>query len=177
MHPWKVFALSFALVSAVATVRMPAHRAPSLEVGFAPAAPEIDGELDEAIWQRAGGRTGAFTDRPYSEARFAWTHTHLFIALYAADKDIRSSDRFEVTLGRTTFDVSASGELRGAPAGTRAGVDRDGTIDDPSDDDEEWVIEVAVPLEAIDGSLDVAIRRSDAPQGVANAHLVLVDRP
>ena len=123
------------------------------------ALPELDGELDDAIWQAPVARTGAFLDahgapaRPYSDARVAWTKGYLVVALYAADEDIRTSgeaaDAFRVVLGEHAFDVTASGELRGAPAGARAGHDADGTLDDPSNDDEEWVIELVVPLASL----------------------------
>jgi hypothetical protein len=119
----------------------------------------LDGELGDAIWQGDVARTGAFLDptgapaRPYSDARMVVAHGQLIVALYAADEDIRTAgplrDVFHVTIGSATFEVSATGELRGAPAGTRIGHDLDGTIDDSSDDDEEWVIELAIPLAAL----------------------------
>jgi hypothetical protein len=122
-------------------------------------APVLDGELGDSIWRGALARTGAFLDangapaRPYSDARAVVVRDELVIALYAADEDIRTSgplrDAFRVTVGTTTFEVSATGELRGAPPGTRIGHDLDGTVDDPSDDDEEWVIELAIPLAAL----------------------------
>jgi hypothetical protein len=123
------------------------------------ALPKLDGELDEPLWQAPVVRTGAFVDpaggaaRPYSDARIAWANGSLVVALYAADEDIRTSgpaaDVFHVTLGDTSFDVTPTGELRGAPAGTTIGHDADGTIDDPSNDDEEWVLELVVPLRSL----------------------------
>ena len=122
-------------------------------------APELDGELGDAIWRGAVARTGPFLDangaaaRPYSDARAVVVRDELIVALYVADEDIRTSgplrDVLRVTLGSTTFEVSATGELRGAPSGTRIGHDLDGTPDDPSDDDEEWVIELAIPLASL----------------------------
>ena len=120
----------------------------------------IDGELEEPIWHGAVARTGAFLDasgapaRPYSDARLVSVGDDLVVALYAADEDIRtagsSRDLFRVTIGATTFEVSATGELVGAPRGTRVGHDLDGTLDDASDDDEEWVIELAIPWASLD---------------------------
>lgn len=120
---------------------------------------ELDGELGDAIWLGDIARTGAFLDasgapaRPYSDARVVSARGQLIVALYAADEDIRTTgplrDVFHVTIGGATFDVSATGELRGAPPGTRIGHDLDGTVDDPSDDDEEWVTELAIPLAAL----------------------------
>jgi len=120
---------------------------------------ELDGELGDAVWQGDIARTGAFVDangapaRPYADARVVSVRDQLIVALYAADEDIRTTgprrDRFRVTIGSAVFEVSASGDLRGAPAGTRIGHDLDGTPDDPSDDDEEWVLELAIPLAAL----------------------------
>jgi hypothetical protein len=119
----------------------------------------LDGELGDALWRGDVARTGAFLDasgapaRPYSDARVVSARGQLIVALYAADEDIRTAgplrDVFHVTVGDATFEVSATGELRGAPAGTRIGHDLDGTVDDPTDDDEEWVIELAIPLAAL----------------------------
>ncbi len=122
-------------------------------------APDLDGELGDAIWRGAVARTGAFVDasgspaRPHSDARVVEARDELIVALYAADEDIRTTgplrDVFRVTIGATTFEVSANGELRGAPPGTRLGHDLDGTPDDGADDDEEWVIELAIPLASL----------------------------
>lgn len=123
------------------------------------ALPKLDGELDDALWQGPVARTGAFLNeqgvsaRPYSDARIAWGEDHIILALYAGDEDIRTSgsakDLFRVTLGATTFEISATGALVGAPAGTRVAVDQDGTLDNSSDDDEEWVVELVIPLRSL----------------------------
>ena len=130
-----------------------------LAVPIVDGALELDGELGDALWQGDVARTGAFLDasgapaRPYSDARVVSARGQLIVALYAADEDIQTTeplrDVFHVTIGGATFEVSATGELRGAPAGTRIGHDLDGTVDDRSDDDEEWVIELAIPLASL----------------------------
>jgi hypothetical protein len=111
--------------------------------------------------------------RPHSEARLVWGEGQLFVGLYAADDDVRAPvlerdgpvwlhDSFQLRLrtGNETFqiDVSARGTLtdaRGVDGGpldfawssdARVAADVDGTIDDGSDRDEEWVIEIAIPL-------------------------------
>src|SRR6185295_2246285 len=99
----------------------------------------LDGELDEAAWNLRALR-GVFSAqsaqaRPYSEIRLLRDETHLFIALYAADEDIRSDDAFELTAGPFVARLTAAG--RATPATVRVAVDRDGTLDDPHDDDEE----------------------------------------
>ncbi|HXN32711.1 MAG TPA: hypothetical protein VN894_12650, partial [Polyangiaceae bacterium] len=58
----------------------------------------LDGDTDDPGWTAAPGpaRTGAFLrpngapSRPYSDARLVWGDGHLYVALYAADDDIRS---------------------------------------------------------------------------------------
>ena len=136
-----------------------ATTAPSLVVPAVDGVVALDGELGDGVWRNAVGRTGAFREvsgeaaRPYSDARLVVVRDELVVALYAADEDVRTRgplrDVFRVTIGDVTFEVSATGELRGAPPGTRIGHDLDGTPDDPSDDDEEWVIELAIPLASL----------------------------
>lgn len=205
MQPWKIFLLSFALVSGGArfarsmrAAPVTAGALPELSVPFAESEPAIDGELDEPLWQRGHGRTGALvgldgaTARPFSEARMTWTKTDLVIGLYAADGDIRTSgpgrDAFRVLLGTRQIEVSANGALRGAPPGTRIGHESDGTLDDETED-EEWTIELAIPLAALDlegksgEHVDIRVERCETAPGVARAcgtavrRLVLADAP
>lgn len=166
----------------------------------------IDGELDEPDWTRAPARTARFVGldgapaRPSSEARMLWDADHLYIALYAADGDVRAAraahdgpvwteDSFGLVLtlgdGSTrTIDVGPSGTLTdgasapGAPidfswqSGAKVATDIDGTADDPSDVDEEWIVEMAVPLRALGLSgrrgerVGVVIKRCDRVEGV-----------
>ncbi len=113
---------------------------------------------------------------PYSDARFVHRNGQLFVVLYAADEDIRATsarhdeplygaDAFQLTLrttsGELSLDVSAAGvvtDARRSASGAldftweshaRVAVDRDGTPNDPSDQDEEWVVEMAIPLDAL----------------------------
>jgi hypothetical protein len=138
--------------------------------------------------------------RPVSEARFLWDETNLYIGLFAADEDIRATvtahdgpvwtdDAFTMKIqplpaGSVTYlvDISAAGVVTDVrrdaaghedPAwesGAEVAVDRDGTLNDPADFDEEWVVEAAIPLQAIGlqaragaGAL-VEIRRCDTPR-------------
>jgi hypothetical protein len=167
--------------------------------------PKIDGELDELAWSDESARTGAFVGaggsqvRPYSDARLLWSPGALDLALYAADQDIRpGSDAFVVVLAahdkRATLRFGPRGLLRGtAPnaesaaleAGARVGVDLDGTVDDASDDDEEWVIESSIPLAPlglkgeVGEELTIAIERCDTPKGAATVcgHFGVEARP
>jgi hypothetical protein len=49
-------------------------------------------------------------------------------------------------------------------------VDRDGTLDDPSDEDEEWVVEAAIPLAALGVTgapgtrIQIEVSRCDTPR-------------
>ncbi|HEY2516056.1 MAG TPA: hypothetical protein VGI39_34530, partial [Polyangiaceae bacterium] len=74
----------------------PRPGAPTLHVPHASGGITLDGDTDDAAWQREVARTGAFdgTDglpaRPHSEARFVWGDGMLYVLLYAADQDIRA---------------------------------------------------------------------------------------
>jgi hypothetical protein len=133
-----------------------------------------DGELDELAWHTPL-RTGPFTDdrgndaAPYSEARFLRSDRELFLALYAADENIRSTDEFVVDFrsaaGRSTLHFTAGGKLTPAVAGARLAIDADGVVDDATDDDEEWVVEAAIPLASVpfdrEGRVTVRVSRCD----------------
>jgi hypothetical protein len=55
--------------------------------------------------------------------------------------------------------------------GARAAVDLDGTTNDPSDEDEEWVVEAAIPLASLGlaarpgATLRLSLERCDVPKG------------
>jgi len=92
--------------------------------------------------------------RPHSEARLAWEDGKLWVLLYAADEDIRSTDSFHVEVGRRSIDAAAA-----------TAEDVDGTLDDPRDDDEEWIVELAVPVEAKAGDrVRFSAHRCDTPK-------------
>jgi hypothetical protein len=171
-----------ALAKTHAAARAEHPRPGVLRVPHAAGPIRVDGEVDEPAWQEHIARTGSFRDdsgalaRPYSDARAAWDAAtgSLYLTLYAADEDIRTStgaagtdDAFELELGGTSFRVTADGHAIGAPAGVELGLDRDGTANDPADDDEEWVIEMKIPLAAIGlegrpgASTHFAMRRCD----------------
>ena len=167
----------------------------------------VDGETDEAAW-RGAARTGALLGRdgvaarPFAEARALWGAGHLYLALYAADRDIRGGaiaadgpvwlgDHFHLAFrtgaDERVLDVSPRGTLTDArraagggydyawQSGAVAAVDADGTVDDPSDEDEEWSVELAIPLASlglrgvVGEQLEIAIRRCDVPARGARA--------
>jgi hypothetical protein len=122
----------------------------------------LDGEADEPDWNARALRTGPFVDeaggiaRPYSEARLLADKTTVYLMLYAADQDIHSDEYFEIGGLKLFANGTAS------DPSVKLGVDRDGTIDDTRDDDEEWVIEAAVPRALIPRPL--VITRCDTPK-------------
>ena len=154
----------------------PASNLPSLAIPFASDQLDFDGELDEASW-RASARSGSFKARngkeatPYSDARFDWTSSSLRVGLYAADQDIVSADAFHVEIDsggtKRALDVNAKCAVNGLD-GVRVACDSDGTVDVPGDMDEEWVVEMEIPLAAIGlaaspgARTTITIRRCDA---------------
>ena len=150
------------------------------------------------------GEDGVSPARPYSDARLAWGDGHLYIALYAADENILATqtksdeplwleDSFHLTfsdrVSERVFDVSALGTLtdgaRTANAatpfdyawqsGAHVSKEVDGTPNDPSDDDEEWAIEMAIPFEALGlkgergERIRFSVRRCDTPKRAKRA--------
>jgi len=113
-----------------------------------------------------GGPIAGKQARPYSEVRLLRDDHDLLVALYAADEDIESADTFELTLGSVVLSLHPVARLGAdAPAGARVGVDLDGTLDHPGDDDEEWVVELALPLSGFaPGPLSVTAKRCDLPK-------------
>src|SRR5690348_12431586 len=114
---------------------------------------ELDGELNEPAWNARAERHVLLGDdghemRPYSELRALHDDAHVYLGLYAADEDIRSTDTFDVEIGGQTLHYTAGGPH----------VDRDGTLDQPNDFDEEWVVEAAVPRPS---SPELSVTRCD----------------
>ncbi len=185
--------------SAAAARAAPPAMPIEIHVPHALGAISVDGELDEPSWD-SSARTGGFVRgdgapaRPFSEVRVTWRDGILYVGLYAADEDIRSSkpaagqasaaldDAFNLVLagttGKRTLDLFADGRLVARREGTAAAWetlptaahDADGTLDDPADDDEEWVVEVAIPLRELGlrgekgERLSLTARRCDTPK-------------
>jgi hypothetical protein len=112
----------------------------------------IDGERDEPAWQHAF-RSPAFEDSrgsksPHSDVSILCGDEAIYVMTYVGDVDLRSKDdRIEMSLGRIKMQITpVTKEL---PGGITAAHDVDGTLDNPSDEDEEWIAEVAVPRSAL----------------------------
>jgi hypothetical protein len=134
----------------------------------------IDGEWDEHDWpQRAFraqfvGSDGGLS-RPSSEVRMLHDDSDLIVALYAADENIETRDAFDFAIGPVALHVDATGKVTPPLAGVRARTGFDeGTLDNPKDDDEEWVVELAIPLAATGLTKgvhqDVKASRCDIPK-------------
>jgi hypothetical protein len=159
---------------------------------------EVDGEFGEAAWTKGAiFRTGAFGERPYSDARMAWRDGTLYLVLYAADEDLRATDAkhdeplwladsFSVAFrngdSEYVIDVSPAGVLtdvsrahgvsdKSWESGAKIALDRDGTLNISTDNDEEWVVEMAVPLKSLGLAgtpgerLGITIERCDLSRG------------
>lgn len=115
---------------------------------------------------------------PHSEARFVWGDEFLYMNLYASDEDIRvastasdslspDEDAFHLVftdeaieriidvnpLGVVT-DATRPTESSGTPDRSWSGHlhvshEVDGTPNHPQDNDEEWVLEMAIPLQSL----------------------------
>jgi hypothetical protein len=129
-----------------------------------------------------------------------WGDGHLYFSLYAADEDIRSgatehdgpvwlddSFRLVFTLadGERAIEVSPRGVVTDAKrspggawdygweSGVHVSPEVDGTVNNPKDSDEEWVIEMAIPFDALGlngergETVAFSVRRCDTPKSGA----------
>jgi hypothetical protein len=100
---------------------------------------------------------------PYSDARFRVDRDYLYLTLYAADEDIRSTDKFVVSIAPMSFEVGPV--LSTAPSEVEIDRDIDGTLDRSSDLDEEWLVELSIPLVMIDTQpARLSVSRCDFPK-------------
>ena len=139
------------------------------------------------------------TARPYSDARFVWGDGHLYVALYASDEDIRAprtepdaplwlDDAFHLVFSddklARSIDVSPLGTVTDGiravggqgpfdyawSSGAHVSHELDGTANNPSDEDEEWVLEMAIPFESLGlegergDQIALTIHRCDTPK-------------
>jgi len=145
--------------------------------------PTLDGEGAERGWLDANPTPAyAFTDggvgRPHTETRATWNGSALYLLFYAGDEDLEGDDFMGAELiggnGKTiTFKVSPNGRIDG-PIEIQAGVDRDGTVADAGDDDEEWLVEAAIPWSLLGRADEVKARfsREDKPKDAAKRTLL-----
>lgn len=110
------------------------------------------------------GSDGDFS-RPYSEVRFLHDDSNLYAALYAADTNVTSDDAFDLDVGTFHERLFANGKVAPPSPDLKLSVNVDGTLDKPSSKDEEWRIEVAIPLAqtglAVGTQVDTHVGRCD----------------
>ena len=116
---------------------------------------KIDGEWDEPDWSKRALRGQFLGDdgqlaRPSSDVRLLHDDKMLYIGLYAADDDIRSTDAFQLQIGTHTWSADALGKLTPMVDGGAIGLDRDGSVDNDANNDEEWLLGIAIPLAALE---------------------------
>ena len=134
---------------------------------------EVNGEWSEPDWSKRALREQFLGDdgqlaRPSSEVRWLHDESNLYVGLYAADDNMLSSDAFDLTVGKVQMRIDAAGTVTPDITGVRVGIDRDGTLDEPSNYDEEWVLEIAIPLAqvglAVGTYAEVKASRCDLPK-------------
>jgi hypothetical protein len=120
----------------------------------------IDGKCGEKSWQFAF-RSPPFEDargsiNPHAELRATADDQNLYVEVYVADIDMESKgDVVKLDVGPVHVDLGPKGAT--APPGVRTAVDSDDTVDNPTDNDEEWVNEIAIPWSMLGGH-EVAVR-------------------
>jgi hypothetical protein len=114
---------------------------------------------------------------PYSATKLVWGDGFLYVALYASDLDIEThtdqpdgpvwlEDAFRVVFFRPgveyELDLSPKAVISDSirrdggardfawSSGAHASKEMDGSLNNPKDRDEEWAIELAVPLESLE---------------------------
>jgi hypothetical protein len=157
-------------------VNLPAPRpAPTGPIAVPPssAAIPIDGEWEpdwndravRVIFHVTGGTDEA---RPYSELRLMRDGDALLVGLYAADEDIHSTEAFALSIGALAVHVDATGAVTPPVPGAKSAIDLDGTRDVPGDYDEEWKIELSIPIAALGAkpgaTIPIHADRCDTPK-------------
>jgi hypothetical protein len=147
------------------------------------AAPKIDGEAEDEVWLRAKPTQAfSYTDggpgRPYAEVRASWDDLALYLLFYNGDEDLEPDDTVsaELTGGNkktTRLVVSVDGRLQG-PQEIQSAIDRDGSVSDAGDDDEEWLVELRIPWDTLGktDSIGAVFGRHDKPKDAPPRDLV-----
>jgi len=145
--------------------------------------PIVDGKLDNPVWHAAEASTPFIDEQrnrpvPHTEARACWDDGSLFVLLYAADEELRASDRVRIEFDAGRIEASPDGKLYcrfGAESdcaalGVKAALDVDGDVDATAKEDEEWTVVISVPWSRLAPSgrpseLPVSFRRDDSLAG------------
>jgi hypothetical protein len=84
--------------------------------------------------------------RPYSEVRFLHDERNLYVATYAADINITSDDAFDIDVGPLHERIFVTGKVVPEAPDIDVAVFKDGSLDDPAHKDEEWKLEMSIPI-------------------------------
>lgn len=113
----------------------------------------IDGKLSEDAWKdRAVASTfvdGAAEAQPRTQIRMLRDDKTLYVALTAADADIRSTDAIQLVIPPLVMWFDPRGQMKPDVADAEVAAAYDTTIDNPSDVDKEWTVEVAIPIRSL----------------------------
>jgi hypothetical protein len=142
----------------------------------------LDGDMDDPGWVRPPGpaATGEFLlengkpARPHTHARLVWGGEYLYMAVLASDEDIQSSDAIHIVFSQggaeRAIDVSPNATVTGAISGVHVSNEIDGTVNNPKDSDEEWTLEIAIPLDSLGmrgergENIGMSLSRCDTPK-------------
>jgi hypothetical protein len=161
---------------AVPTIHVPRAPGPIAITAETEGKPVWDGDEGNTGNLKDGAGKGMV---PYTQAKVRWGDGNLYFMLYAGDLDLEGKvtepdtplegdDSFRLELGSDqemrVVAVSLRGSLydaicsrsSGTPAcdtawksGAKVAVDADGTLNQIGDNDEEWVVEMSMPLAAL----------------------------
>jgi hypothetical protein len=159
-------------ISGAAACKSPPPAETPVVVPMATGELTIDGEWEESDWSDVAVRRVFAADgeeaRPYSEIRCLHDAQNLYVGLYAGDQNVGVTDYFDLTIGALHFHADPRGTLTPAIPGARSAADLDGTFDDGRDEDEEWLVELALPLSAIGIrhglAVPIKVSRCDLPK-------------
>jgi hypothetical protein len=145
--------------------------APAVAIPHTTVPIRLDGEWSEHDWPNVALRRQFYGDdgrlsRPSSEVRLLRDDAYVYVGLYAADDDIESkTDAFHLVIGDFAMRVDPLGRTQPTWPGVVVGTDKDGTVDDNANRDEEWLLEIGVPRELLPhGDVIVAASRCDTPR-------------
>jgi hypothetical protein len=113
----------------------------------------IDGKLAERAWtERAATFTfvdGSAEAVPRTQIRLLRDDKTLYVALSAADQDIESTDAIQLVIPPLVMWFDPRGLMKPVVADAEVAAAYDKTIDNPSDVDTAWTVEVALPIRSL----------------------------
>ena len=113
----------------------------------------IDGKLSEDAWKDRA-LTASFVDgsaeaQPRTQIRLLRDDKTLYVAFTAADQDIQSTDAIQLVIPPLVMWFDPRGLMKPAVTDAEVAAAYDKTIDNPSDVDTAWTVEVALPIRSL----------------------------